>query len=218
MPDPDVALDKLYKHILGGTNPPGAASSTGDIGQLIKYLVANLPAGEPMPPIIGPHSSFALGAEIAAAASGAASQAAWSSANRAFGYPFRVTRTWTAVKGFYYAGTTASGNVDIGIYTDAYAKIVSKGSTAHVGAGEVIEVDIADTPISPGLYYAVLAVDNTTAQFTNITTGDSRLLEALGCFVANGAFALPATITPAAVGGAVANIPIFGFSNRALVT
>lgn len=41
MPDPDVALDKLYKYILGAANPPGAASASGDIGQLIKYLVAN---------------------------------------------------------------------------------------------------------------------------------------------------------------------------------
>lgn len=41
MPGAAGQLKKLYQQIIGGTAPAGAASSSGDISQMVKYLIAN---------------------------------------------------------------------------------------------------------------------------------------------------------------------------------
>ena len=86
---------------------------------------------------------------------------AWPSANRAIFCPFYVKQVITIYQ-MAIEVTTQSGNLDIGIYKTDGTRLVSKGSTAVAAAG-VQAVDITDTTLTPGIYFAALNIDNTTA-------------------------------------------------------
>jgi len=47
MPGAVGQLKKLYQQVIGGVAPGGTASSSGDISQMVKYLIANPPGGIP---------------------------------------------------------------------------------------------------------------------------------------------------------------------------
>lgn len=49
MPGGLSMLKQLYTYMLGGTNPPGAASASGDVGQMVKWLTANVLTAAGMP-------------------------------------------------------------------------------------------------------------------------------------------------------------------------
>lgn len=90
-----------------------------------------------------------------------ATGAVWPAANRAIYVPVMVETTVTA----YQMGiivTTSSGNLDVGIYDDRGARLVSMGSTA-MGAAGFQAFNIADTVLTPGVYFLAMCVDNTTA-------------------------------------------------------
>jgi hypothetical protein len=95
-----------------------------------------------------------------------------------------------------YIGTS-SGNLDVGIYLPNGTRIVSSGSTAAGTGSAVQSINITDTTLSPGLYYAALACDNTTIQIgAKANQAGANLVR--GQFTENSAFALPATATFAA--------------------
>jgi hypothetical protein len=83
--------------------------------------------------------------------------------------------------GWLNGSTLTTSNFDIGIYTSAWARVVSAGSTARSGASVWQWVDVADTSIGPGDYYLVGAAD---------TTGASRV----------GGLTLPTAPTGAGIG------------------
>lgn len=86
--------------------------------------------------------------------------AAWPAANRALYTPFLIETTVTAYKMAFEVGAQA-GNCDVGIYDELGNRLVSKGSTA-VGAAGLQVIDIADTVLTPGVYYMAMNVDTTT--------------------------------------------------------
>ena len=96
---------------------------------------------------------------------GSASAAAvWPSANRAIYVPFVVYDITTIVQMGFVVGVQ-SGTMDVGLYTETYARLTSMGSAQSVPAAGVGLMNIPDTTLTPGLYYAGVVVSNTTATF-----------------------------------------------------
>lgn len=115
--------------------------------------------------------------------------------------PFQLGVALTA---YQMALTVAvqSGNLDVGIYDANANRLVSAGSTA-VGAAGMQIVDITDTLLVPGTYFAAMCVDNTTASFTRSTNPDVQTMRVCGLQQqAVGAVTLPSTATFATMGNA----------------
>lgn len=168
---------------------------------------------EPNAAIITPWSAIeSIGSKIAALnqALTAAASAAWPSANLAIYVPFVLRRQITVTQLFWYNGATASGNVDIGIYSADGARIVSSGSTGQGTINVLQAVDITDTPIGPGLFRMALAVDNGTATMFSVATSLIALLSSCGVTQQATAFALPAS---SAIATATFDyLPVFGLT------
>lgn len=97
---------------------------------------------------------------------------AWPSANLAIFIPFCLGSPVTVCKLAAGAGTTATGNFDVGIYDSAGNKIVSSGATAKGSSVEHI-IDIADTRIGPGVYYLAMSADGTNNYVMVTPSGSS---------------------------------------------
>jgi hypothetical protein len=118
---------------------------------------------------------------------------AWQLANRAVFAPIFIQQTVTVFQ-MAIEVTTSSGNLDIGIYTTAGARLVSKGSTAMAAAGVQV-IDITDTILNPGTYFAALCIDNTTAAIRS-AAGSTALAAMSGVRqVALGSVVLPDPVT-----------------------
>lgn len=88
----------------------------------------------------------------------------WTAANDPLAFPFRLNEGCTVTRLGWVNGTTlTTSNFDMGIYTSAFARVVSTGSTARAGASAWQFVDVADTPLAPGDYYLVGAGDTAVA-------------------------------------------------------
>jgi len=126
---------------------------------------------------------------------GGATAGAWPANNRAIYLPFFIERVVTAFK-MSVEVTTQSGNLDMGIYDENFARLVSLGSTAVAAAGLQVG-DIADTVLTPGLYYMAMNCSTTAAAFSRQAPA-SVILETIagGRTEDVGAVALPATATP----------------------
>jgi len=103
----------------------------------------------------------------------------WPAANRAIYLPFMVEAAVTVyMLGFEVV--TQSGNCDVGIYDAATSgRLVSAGSTA-VGAAGIQTVDLTDTLLYPGVYYAAMCVDNITASFTRASAVSALWQQSVG--------------------------------------
>lgn len=89
---------------------------------------------------------------------------AYQASNLMFAYAFSLASPKTLSKILVPIGATSSGHVDVGILDSTGARLTSAGATAMGTANNVQTVDVADVSLSPGtLYYAAIAVDNTTA-------------------------------------------------------
>jgi len=148
-----------------------------------------------------------VGPFVQAAGGGAPVSAAWPLANLALGYSFQVPERCIAYAAFYATGATAGGNLDIGIYDLAGAKIQTTGTQARVASAHT-NIDWTDLTLEPGQYYAMMSAD-TTANYAGwvMTAG---MNEALGCVEMATAFVLPATITYARTTRTL--LPYFGFA------
>lgn len=135
-------------------------------------------------------------------------------ANRAYLIPFHIQEPITVTKLFCANGATASGNVDVGIYSSSFVRIASSGSTAQAGTNTLQIFDITDITIGPGDFYLAIALNNGTgtifSQNVGVTIGNR-----IGLLQMASAFPLPATITPATVSAGVT--PIVGLRQRGTV-
>lgn len=131
----------------------------------------------------------------------ASASTAWPSANRAILVPVRLAIPAIAYKMAIGSGVTASGNFDVGIYDSEFNRLVSSGSTAKGNSVESI-ANITDTPLEPGLYYLALAANGANNYIMQTPSGTSPVplqkARLMGTLEMASAFALPATITPAA--------------------
>lgn len=133
----------------------------------------------------------------------------WPSANLAIFVPIQLAVPVIVYKLAIGAGTTATGNFDVGIYDVGGNRIVSSGATAKVANTENI-LDIADTRIGPGLYYLAMAADGTNNYIMITPSGTSPVplqkARLYGVMGAATSYVLPATVTFAAA--AFAPIPM----------
>jgi hypothetical protein len=90
---------------------------------------------------------------------------------------------------FVANGSAVSGNFDLGIYDAAGTRLVSIGSTAQSGTTALQAATISPVPLSPGLYYFGLALDNTSGAVLGHTSNAGR---ATGARMLASAFPLPA--------------------------
>lgn len=120
--------------------------------------------------------------------------ATYTSANRAHFQWFRVPEICVVKQLWVANGATASGNIDVGIYTPDGTRLVSSGSTAQSGTSTLQVFDVTDTTLAPGYYYIAVAMDNTTGTIrrNNLSTQASKFA---GSAVMASAFPLPATAT-----------------------
>lgn len=129
-------------------------------------------------------------------------------ANRVIYIPVVLPVPIVAKRLFHLNTGTISGNIDVGVYNDALAKVVSSGSTLMAGTGVLQFFNITDTSLPSGRYYFAVTVDNTLARFNGPTlvAGQPGMM---GIFMETTVgFGLPATATP--VTGAAAAFTIVG--------
>lgn len=194
-------------------------------GQELEILarIKGLKAGSSVrqaPVTIIPYSPEALGGAVAGGLFGAPAapaSATWPSANLAVAWPFVLNQYVTVRKLFLYVGSAQAGNVDVGIYDEAYARKVSSGSTALGAVTTVQEFDVADTDLGPGRYYLAVALSSTSGTVFKIqsASGVGEGGRVAGMAQMASALPLPATFTPAAAGTAL--LPVSGLTLRTLV-
>src|SRR5262245_23440599 len=85
----------------------------------------------------------------------------WPAANRAIYQPFMVEKTLTVYQ-IGFEVVTQAGNYDVGIYDELLNRLVNLGSTTVPAAGTA-KANIADTTLTPGLYYAAMNCSSATA-------------------------------------------------------
>lgn len=140
----------------------------------------------------------------------------WVTANMAVFVPFALEVPITAKQMFLLNGATASGNVDVGIYTADGIRLVSIGSTAQAGINDLQAFNITDTILGPGRYYFAVAMDGTAGTILG-ASASATLARAMGYQQMATAFPLPATAT-FATGSASANLgAVVGLTQRSFV-
>lgn len=133
--------------------------------------------------------------------------AAFPASNDAIFIPVYLQNTVLIQRLFSINGATASGNIDVGIYSEDGARIVSSGSTAQAGTSSPQFYNITDVTLGPGRYYLAVAMNNTTGTLFRASTGITKL-QALGMAKQATAFALPDSATFATV--TAAYFPLIG--------
>lgn len=141
--------------------------------------------------------------------------AIWPAANRAYFVPFKIYTPVTMVKMFVMNGVAVSGNFDIGIYDEAFTRLVSSGSTAQSGTTTLQVVDITDTLLGVGLFYMALVFDNNTAQVNRRNGPGFASLKGFGQFQQSTAFPLPTPATPASL--TTSFLPLFGCTTEPIL-
>lgn len=163
-----------------------------------------------------------LGSEMISNGGNFGTNAAWGVANKAFYFPIYVTEYFSAVKLYTTNGTTATGNLDMGIYASSgfvpTTRLVSIGSTAQAGTSVVQEFDITDTILFPStLYFLAMACSSASSTIQYI--GGTPQLGAMrfaGVMQETSAFPLPSTATPAVLSTNVM-VPDIGMASTTLV-
>ena len=151
-----------------------------------------------MPPLpqISPFCEDSLGNVIGALSGAAAPLAtgAIGTANRAWYFPFLVEVPCLAKKMFLINGTTAAGNVSIGIYDSEFNRIAEL-TAAQTGTSVIQEFDIVDTILLPGRYWMAVSFSNATATYFRAQPAD-EVMAGAGAFAQATAHPLPQTAAP----------------------
>ena len=94
-------------------------------------------------------------------------------------------------------GATASGNLDLGLYSVDGVRLTSAGSTAQAGTSAEQWLDVADVTIQPGCYYLAVAFDGTTGTVQRASLSSAPAVAAAGVLTQDlgASVVLPATAT-----------------------
>lgn len=126
--------------------------------------------------------------------------------------PLRIPSAGTVRRVFWVNSNVVSGNVNVGLYSTAGARLWELGSTAQSGTSAIQFADIADQALAAGHYYLAFQCDNTSSKFDRAAP-PLYVLQSFGVMQeAAASFALPATATFAAL--ATAYMPSFGLDVR----
>jgi len=158
----------------------------------------------------GPYGAFNITANRVTGGGDTFVSTAWGTANKAYYTPILLPMRYPVKNFFVYNFATVAGNFDIGIYNaNDMTRLWSSGSTAMSGAS-ALQFVAKDIILDPGAYYLALSSNSTTATYACWTTLTATRNRYLGSLIQTSAFALPATMTPAAVD--VARVPAIGFT------
>lgn len=139
--------------------------------------------------------------------------------DRCWFWPFVLPAPVLALKLFIYNGATLAGNIDLGIYTSDFARLVSAGTTAQANTNALQEVDTADTYLDRGQYYFAMAQSSATATFFQTlwhVGANSEMNKMIGTLTQQTTFPLPAVATPQTMITEY-GVVIMGLSGRVLV-
>ena len=139
----------------------------------------------------------------------------WPQSNRAIFVPFRLTSPFSVSTMWWENGATATGNVDIGIYTEDGTRLVSSGSTAQTGTNTTQSVTVTTTQLGPGLFYLALALSSSSGTIFRNTGGGIQNQRVMGLAQQASAFPLPATATLAVM--TTAYLPQCGMTGRSFI-
>jgi hypothetical protein len=140
---------------------------------------------------INPWSYQSLGIPLYGIANTPAS-ANYVTVNLALFVPFWVPETVTITKLGWMNGSAVAGNIDVGIYSEAAARLVSTGSTAQSGTSRLQVVDTGDITLARGRYYMAMATDTSGAtQKVFAATPAAGICQAFGILQMATAFPLP---------------------------
>jgi hypothetical protein len=141
--------------------------------------------------------------------------AAWPLANRAFYIPFTLDQSALLQQVFWENGGVA-GNTCVAVYdVTTKARLVTTGSTANAGATVQI-VNITDTLLTAGCYYAGMVVDTVTTETVWSSLANAAMLRCCGCAQETlGSAVMPATATP--VSQISGFLPMIGLSFQAVM-
>jgi hypothetical protein len=164
--------------------------------------------GPVVPPILSPWFSPPFDRVAISVSSNISS--AWGTANQAYFYPVWVPDPCVVTTLWWQNGATASGNVDVGIYTDQGNRLISTGATPQIGTSVVQSVDIPDTPIPAGLCYCAIALSSATGTIWTTATSISGSLVVISGYQQAGACPLPNPATFATTVGTNIGLMKFG--------
>lgn len=167
--------------------------------------------GAIMPPILPCFYSIIKHSRIAGGV-GSFASGAWPTANLAIAVPFTVTAPYVVRRVWSDNGATASGNIDIGIFSLDGTKIASCGSTAMSGTSTLQLITITETLLTPGRYLMAMACSNTTGTNRKYAAPVTSL-QMFG--VAQASAAVPMTSLTLAT-PANAFLPVFGLASITL--
>ena len=159
----------------------------------------------------------ALSTAFASGAGTFGSSTAWNGSGTAVGVFFEIPFYYPVDQVFWYNGTTASGNIDIGYY-DAHTltKLWSLGLTAQSGTSQFqFTTPSPKIVIPPGAYLMALSSGSGASVIGGLTGRSVRTQYATGMWSMEiGGSPLPATFAPTT---APSNglYPLFGFTRRA---
>ena len=164
------------------------------------------------PPVISVFSQFCSASNLVFLANAVSngSSFAWPSANRALFVPIWLPAPFLLKSMFAVNGTTATGNIDLGVYGVDGSLIASKGSTAQSGTS-TLQILSLTTPIilSPGRYFMAISASSTSATFIG-RTPTTQILRRFGLLQA--ASQVPLATGPTFATAASAVLPHFGIA------
>lgn len=193
MPGAAGQLKALWQQLIGGTAPAGAASVSGDVSQMVKYIAAGTASAAQLPLRL----RLPMLKDLAQGTSGlglSGGPPVWQAANTAVYIPFELDQAATLIQ-MHVVIAASAGNIDVGVYDSAGTLKVTMGTTA-MGAVGVQTFNVADTPLAKGRYFAAVACSNGAT-----ATLATYVQESVGAAVAAGykkqitAFPLPASAT-----------------------
>src|SRR3990167_5092199 len=147
--------------------------------------------------IISTLSPEGLGLECRAMAQTLGSTS-WPTASMGIFVPMKILEPVTVVQLFIETGTSAAGNVDVGIYDKGGSQITNFGSTQVASATSFMLFNINDVTLNPGLYYFAMSMTDTNANTHVGFAPAAGLCRALGVVAQAAAVPLPSTATFAA--------------------
>lgn len=140
----------------------------------------------------------------------------WPTANLAQFIPFSLKYPISVLSLFVLNGATATGNFDIGIYTNDGTRITSLGSTGQSGTNTVQNVSITPVTIGPGNFYLALVLSSASGTVFSNTVGSSTFIaQSMGLYSQASALPLPASATFATA--TLSRIPVFGLATVPIV-
>lgn len=169
-------------------------------------LIPHLPVLSTLSPeSVGTEAGFVFGNVTPASA-------AWGTTNDAMYCPIALHAPFLVRKVWWVNGGTASGNVDVGVYSMGGARILSCGSTAQAGTTAIQSAapSAGSVLLTPGAYYLAIALSSATGTIIQIANA-ARYMAANGCAQQATALPLPDPATPATV--TRTNLPVFGIAD-----